>query len=206
MKGGSFMTQETILKKARRSPIRVKGLRRFFARIAGWLHGHKRIITQKDGALQSPFFSAQMAHYEAFAAKDCARIEELLSDHKKRYAQLTQLLERLSLPAPEATGDTPEANDYRTKKAEAARQAQILQTKGELNTILELISQCDRIYEDRCAHAHGKVCGRISAYRSGAARALLAQGIDCNAPLAEDFPPARSLMTVFTIEKEVESE
>ena len=199
------MTQEAILKKIRRKPIRVKGLRRFFARIAGWLHARKQVITVKDGSLQAPFFSAQMAHYAAFSSKDCARIEELLTNHKERYAILSQQLETLSLPVPEVTGDSPEANKYRYNQAVAARNAKIQKVQSEMNAITEMICQCERIYEDRCAHARGKVMGRISAYRSGAARALKAQGIDCNAPLTEEFPPTRTLLAVFTNEKEVES-
>ena len=199
------MTQETILKKARRRPIRVKGFWRVFARIAGWLHARSRVITLKENQLQSPFFSAQAAHYAAFAAKDCARIEELLSDHKKRYAALSRHLENLNLPVPQENGDSPEANAYRYQKAVAERQAQICRTKEELETISELIWQCERIYEDRCAHARSKVNGRISSYRSGAARALKAQGIDCNTPTEELFPPARLLTTVYKTEKEAAS-
>lgn len=199
------MQQKKILKNVRSRPIRVKGLWRAFARIAGWLHARKNVITLKENQLQSPFFSAQAAHYAAFAAKDRARIEELLSDHKKRYTALTCHLETLKQPVPEACGDSPEANAYRYQKAVSERQAQICRTKEELETISELIWQCQRIYEDRCAHARSKVNGRISAYLSGAARALKAQGIDCNTPTKDLFPPARLLTTVFKTEKEATS-
>ena len=159
------MNQDAILREARRGKIRVKGLRRIFARIAGWLHAHKRIITQKEDKLQSPFFSAQLAHYAAFAAKDCARIEELLSGHKKRYAALNRQLDSLACPVPAETGFSPEVNAFRHQQAVAQREAQIRQVKVELETLAEMISQCDRIYEDRCAHARGVVEGRVAAYR-----------------------------------------
>ena len=189
------MNQDAILREARGGRIRVKGLRRFFARFAGWLHALKKVITTKEDKLQSPFFSAAMAHYEAFAAKDCARIEELLSEHKKRYAALTRQLDSLRCPV-------PEVNAYRHQQAVGRREAQIHQVKVELETLAEMISQCDRIYGDRCAHARGVVEARISAYRSGAARLLKKQGIDCNAELADEFPETRSLMVVFKIAKE----
>lgn len=196
------MNQDAILREARGGRIRVKGLRRFFARFAGWLHALKKVITAKEDKLQSPFFSAAMAHYEAFAAKDCARIEELLSEHKKRYAALTRQLDSLRCPVPEETSSSPEVNAYRHQQAVAQRESQIRQVKVELETLAEMISQCDRIYGDRCAHARGMVEARISAYRSGAARLLKKQGIDCNAELEVEFPETRSLMVVFKKAKE----